>query len=127
MHDLIRKKTILPRIFLCALYVLFFAVQLNLRYNSIEVNPSASYSYAAGKQEAGSHKISVGEQKDDRSTVTTRLNKRYYPGYCNLVQAPPAPANQFQFISESTAVYETSFFPQQHHPFSLRRGPPAGC
>lgn len=127
MHKLFRTKTIFPRLSLCVLYVLFFAVQLNLRYNSVEINLSGTAGYSAGKNASGIGKVSLKESTDRKSSVTTRLNKRYSPGHFYTVQTPVLPSIAFRFITPVIGHRDDPFFLQQHHSFSQRRGPPAVC
>ncbi|PZR29951.1 MAG: hypothetical protein DI535_00145 [Citrobacter freundii] len=127
MHKLFRTKTMVSRLSLCVLYVLFFAVQLNLRYNSVEINSSGTAAYSVGKAASGIGKVSLKESTDRKASLTTRLNKRYSPGHFYTVQAPVLPSAAFRFISLVAEHRDDPFFRQQYHPFAQRRGPPAAC
>jgi hypothetical protein len=127
MHKLLRKRHIWPRLALCALYVLFFAVQLNLRYNSVEVNQSGHAAYASTKGQGGLVKTAVSDGADKKSSITIRLNKRYFPGYFYLAQAPGVPSGDIVYIDAVTGIQPAPFLLEQYPQFAQRRGPPATC
>jgi hypothetical protein len=126
MHQLSRKKNIAPRIILSVLYLLFFAVQLNLRYQSIDVSGhSLSRTHTFSKQTIAQSKVSVSEQPDGKSSITTRLNKRYFPGYFYLVQAPVISCIPSIYLERNSDLRPASFLPEHYTLFTFRRGPPS--
>lgn len=126
MHQLFRKKNIVPKLLLGILYLLFFAVQLNLRYQSVDVSRYADPGVTSiGKQTIALSKVSVSEQANAKSSVTVRLNKRFFPGYFYIPEPPVSPFRFIVYLERDAKVDPDPFFTEQHTRFTKRRGPPS--
>lgn len=118
--------TILFRLTICALYLLFFAVQLHFRYDSVEVNGTAVLTRGHGNKIVDFSKKYQNAQVENKTSLT-RLNKRYFPAHFYLIQTPVVPSRHYCFIAGSTAIHQSPVLLQPHQRFALRRGPPADC
>jgi len=126
MHQLFRKRNIVPKILLGTLYLLFFAVQLNLRYQSIDVSRCATGGiHLMSKQTIVQSKVSVSEQADGKSSITVRLNKRFFPGHLYVPEPPASPSRLIVYLDRDAKVEPDPFFTEQHTRFTKRRGPPS--
>lgn len=126
MHQLFRKKNIASRFTLCVLYFLFFAVQLNLRYQSVDVSRhSVPGTHSSSKQTIAQEKLTVKDRTDGKSCITIRLNKRFFPGHLYLIEPPLAPSSLVVYLEKEYNPAPSPFLSENHTQFSQRRGPPS--
>ena len=122
-----RSKSFICRILICCLYVLFFAVQLHLKYSFPPVPQDGSealISSVAGKQ---IHKLSIERDNDKSVSSTVRLNKRYFPGYSLMVEPAEVPANSYVFISPDYFISGSKYLIHSFLGMECQRGPPFTC
>jgi hypothetical protein len=127
MQSTIRSKSLFFRLFICCIYVLFFAVQLHFKYSITLLTPSVETTAPAtgvGKQFA---KTTLQKDQHNEKTSSIRLNKRYFPGYAFTINQPEFPLNGYTTISSPHFADLTRFVASTYTETMRQRGPPSFC